>query len=62
MASLVDKSLVQQVGTIGDEARFNMLETLREHALEQLAAGGDEEPTRRAHAAYCIVLAEEGNP
>ena len=39
-----------------------MLETLREYAREQLATSGDERLTRRAHAAYCIVLAEEGNP
>jgi tetratricopeptide (TPR) repeat protein len=39
-----------------------MLETIREYALERLRASGDEPETRRAHAAYCIVLAEEGNP
>jgi tetratricopeptide (TPR) repeat protein len=37
-----------------------MLETIREYALERLADGGDETETRRAHAAYCLVLAEEG--
>jgi predicted ATPase len=36
-----------------------MLETIREYALDQLAASGDEALTRRAHAAYCLVLAEE---
>ena len=36
-----------------------MLETIREYALERLAASGDEPITRRAHAAYCLVLAEE---
>jgi predicted ATPase len=61
VASLVDKSLVQPVGAEGGEARFSMLETLREYALDQLVRGGDELATRRAHAAYCIVLAEEGN-
>jgi hypothetical protein len=54
-------SLVHQVESSGSEARFNMLEMLREYALEQLAASGDEVQTKRAHAAYCIVLAEEGN-
>ena len=44
------------------EVRFDMLETLRQYAREQLATTGDERLTRRAHAAYCIVLAEEGNP
>jgi predicted ATPase len=60
--SLVDKSLVVQAGAMGGEARFDMLETLRQYAREQLAITGDERLTRRAHAAYCIVLAEEGNP
>ena len=36
-----------------------MLETIREYAGEKLAASGDEVLTRRAHAAYCLVLAEE---
>ncbi|HEY3202763.1 MAG TPA: protein kinase [Thermoanaerobaculia bacterium] len=60
VASLVDKSLLQQHGS-GDEWRFQMLETIREYALERLAESGDEESTRRAHAAYCVVLAEEGD-
>ena len=59
---LVAKSLVQAAGRIGDEARFTMLQTLREYTFERLASSGDEVPARRAHAAYCIVLAEEGNP
>jgi tetratricopeptide (TPR) repeat protein len=44
------------------EQRFTMLETIREYALERLAASGEEPAARRAHAAYCLVLAEEGNP
>jgi predicted ATPase/serine/threonine protein kinase len=60
MASLMDKSLVQQLEPEAGEPRFVMLETIREYALERLAASGDEPVTRRAHAAYCLVLAEEG--
>ncbi len=60
MASMVDKSLVRQMEQADAEPRFAMLETLREYGLEKLAASGEEHSTRRAHAAYCLVLAEEG--
>jgi predicted ATPase len=60
MSSLVDKSLIQEVDAAPDEMRFTMLETVREYALEQLDASGEHPVTRRAHAAYCLVLAEEG--
>ena len=57
--SLVDKSLVQHVDLAGGESRFVLLETIREYAAERLAESGEEAATRRAHAAYCLVLAEE---
>ncbi len=60
MASMVDKSLVQQVEQADNEARFFMLSTIQEYALERLAESHDEPATRRAHAAYYLVLAEEG--
>jgi predicted ATPase/serine/threonine protein kinase len=60
MASLVDRNLIQQVEQAEDESRFAMLETIREYGLQKLAASGEESLTRRAHAAYCLVLAEEG--
>jgi len=60
MASMVDKSLAQQVEQAETETRFRMLSTLREYALERLAESDDESATRRAHAAYYLVLAEEG--
>jgi predicted ATPase len=60
VASLVDKSLAQQVEQVDKEARFVMLSTIREYALERLAESNDESATRRAHAAYYLVLAEEG--
>ena len=39
-----------------------MLETIREYGLEQLAAGGDTEVVRRAHAAFYLALAERAEP
>jgi predicted ATPase/DNA-binding winged helix-turn-helix (wHTH) protein len=59
IASLVDKSLAQQVEQAMGESRFVMLETIREYALEKLQSSGEGSSTRRAHAAYCLVLAEE---
>jgi len=59
MASMVDKSLIQQVEQVKGESRFVMLETIREYTLEKLKASGEEPLTKRAHAAYCLVLAEE---
>ena len=59
MTSMVDKSLAQQVEAAG-ETRFVMLSTIREYALERLAASDDVAATRRSHAAYYLVLAEEG--
>jgi predicted ATPase len=60
LESLVGQSLVQQIQPPDHEARFTMLETMREYGLQRLAASPDEAITRRAHAAYCLILAEEG--
>ena len=60
MASMVDKSLAQQVEQSDGETRFVMLSTIREYALERLVDSEDESATRRAHAANYLVLAEEG--
>jgi predicted ATPase len=59
MASIVDKSLLQQVEQASGESRFVMLETIREYAREKLEASKEGASTKRAHAAYCLVLAEE---
>jgi predicted ATPase len=61
MASMVDKNLARQAAQADGEPRFAMLETIRDYALEKVGASGEEPATRRAHAAYCLVLAEEGD-
>jgi predicted ATPase/DNA-binding winged helix-turn-helix (wHTH) protein len=62
LSSLVDKNLVQQMDRAEAEPRFVMLETIRVYALDRLIESGEQSAARRAHAAYCLVLAEEGNP
>lgn len=44
------------------ESRFMMLETIREFALEQLAASGKEGHVRKRHAQYYLELAERAEP
>ena len=62
VASLVDKSLLQV--SISSEAgpRVGVLETIREFALEQLEASGEESSVRAAHAAYFLGLEEWLDP
>ena len=60
LSSLVDKNLVQCLDRTQAEPRFAMLETIREYAMEKLKESGEQFATRRAHSAYCLVLAEEG--
>jgi predicted ATPase/DNA-binding CsgD family transcriptional regulator len=59
VAALVDQSLLQRTISDGDEPRFAMLETIREFAVEQLVASGDEAVARRLHAAYFRQLAAD---
>ncbi len=61
MSSLVDKSLLRCRDATAEDPRFEMLDIVREYALERLAKSGDEEVTRRAHAAYALVFAEDGS-
>ncbi|HEX4488260.1 MAG TPA: tetratricopeptide repeat protein [Terriglobales bacterium] len=61
MASLIDKSLVQKAALASNDSRFVMLQTIHEYAWEKLEASGEAAATMRAHAAYCLVLAEEGS-
>ena len=62
LTSLLDKNLIQRADQNESETRFSMLETIREYACERLTLSGEEPSTRRSHAAYCMVIAEEGNP
>jgi predicted ATPase/class 3 adenylate cyclase len=62
LTSLVDKSLVRRVEPPAGEPRFSMLETIREFAAEQLAAGGELAPLAERHARHFLELAVAAEP
>ncbi len=62
VASLIDKSLLQQTEQEGVILRFVVLETIREYGLECLQRRGELQAARRAHAHYYLALAEQAEP
>ncbi len=61
IASLLDKSLLQQVAQEG-EARLLLLETIREYGLECLRESGETQLIQSSHSRYYLSLAEELEP
>lgn len=62
IASLLDKSLLNQVEQGEGEPRLVMLETIREYGLECLAAHEEMAQAHQAHAACYLALAEQAEP
>ena len=62
LARLLDKSLVQSEEGTGAEPRFALLETIRDYALEQLHASGEETMLRQRHAGYFLQFSEQAEP
>ena len=60
--SLMDKNLVRPRHETIHTARFTMLETIREYALERVEASGQREALRQQHAAYYLALVEALTP
>ena len=60
LTQLVNKSLVIAERVQGKEARYRMLETIRQYALEKLMASGEAEALRKRHAMYYLLLVEAG--
>jgi len=57
LTRLADKSLLQ-VDHSGRDARYYLLETIRDYARERLAEAAEDEPTRRAHLRCFVSLVE----
>ena len=62
LTQLVNKSLVVVEREAGRAARYRMLETIREYALERLAASGGAETVRQEHAKFFLALVQEAEP
>ena len=57
LTRLADKSLLQ-VDHSGRDARYYLLETIRDYGRERLAEADEDEPTRRAHLRCFVDLVE----
>lgn len=57
VAALVDRSIIS-VSFPDEEARYDVLDTVREYALERLAESGSLDAARKAHAQYFAALAD----
>ena len=60
--ALIDKSLLRGEEGAGGKPRFTMLETIREYAVERLAAAGEDEAVRARHAAFFAALGAQVEP
>ena len=62
ITSLIDKSLLIRIDGKGDERRFNMLDVVREYALQALESAGEDAAASRLHAEYFVSLGEKAEP
>jgi tetratricopeptide (TPR) repeat protein len=62
LTQLVNKSLVVADREQGQETRYRLLETIRQYALERLAASGEADAIRRQHLNHYLALVEQAGP
>jgi predicted ATPase/DNA-binding CsgD family transcriptional regulator len=63
LSGLVEKSLViAELTAERGGVRYRLLDAIRQYALEKLEQSGEAEDAMRAHAEYCLALAEEAEP
>jgi predicted ATPase/DNA-binding CsgD family transcriptional regulator len=59
LAALIDKSLVALEDELAGDARYRLLDTIRQYAAERLAGSGEQETVRDRHVSCMLALAEE---
>jgi len=59
LISLIDKSLVVLDGEAAGDARYRLLDTIREYAAERLAAAGEKDALALRHRDCILALVEE---
>lgn len=59
---LIDVSLVREGETPEGDARYSMLGTIREYALDRLAESGERDALQRFHAEYVLQFVEDAEP
>jgi predicted ATPase/DNA-binding CsgD family transcriptional regulator len=58
LAALVDKSLVVREPEVLGQARFRMLETIRQYAADKLASAGETVPTQHRFRDHALTVTE----
>ena len=59
LTALIDKSLVTLEDELAGDARYRLLDTIREYASDRLDASGEQDEVRRRHAQYMLSLGED---
>jgi predicted ATPase/DNA-binding CsgD family transcriptional regulator len=59
VAGLVDKSVIDRAQRDGAQARYRMLETIRDHGRHQVIEAGEHTVMRRRHRDWCERLVEQ---
>ena len=61
LTQLLNKSLIVVERTQGQNARYHMLETIRQYAEEKVGASSESEITRDRHLTYFVEMAEQAD-
>lgn len=62
LTRLVDKCLVLVEKVTGTQARYRLLETVRQYVAEKLAASGEPPLVRARHRDWCLAFVERAEP